>query len=112
MQQTKARLKTTPTNSHLWDGKVPGNSQIVGITWTDIQYVDNWNEDMEVAPARYLLTIGYLLYQGPDPKDEQRDITIIAGTYDHDNEKWADFTVFPTVVVRKVTAVTRKKRSK
>lgn len=108
MQQMKD--KTTPTNSHLWEGKLPENSQVVGINWTDIQYVDNWNEDAEVAPARYLFTIGYLLYEGPDPKDSKRDITVIAGTYDYDNSKWADFTVFPSVVVRKIVAITRKRK--
>jgi hypothetical protein len=110
MQQTK-RVKTSPTNSHLWSGKVPANTQVVGINWRDIQYVDNWNEDSEVAPARYLFTIGYLLYQGPDPKDTSNDITVIAGTYDYDNDKWADFTVFPSVVVRKVHPITRKRRA-
>ncbi len=107
----KARLRTSPTNSHLWDARLPDNTQIVGINWRDIQYVDNWNEDSEVAPARDILTIGYLLYKGPDPKDQANEITIIAGTYDFDNEKWCDFTVFPTVVVNKVTAITKKRRA-
>lgn len=97
--------KVSPTNSHLWAGLLPSNTPVVGVNWRDIQYVDNWNTDEEVAPARYLFTVGYLLYEGPDPKDAENDITVIAGTYNYDSDKWADFTVFPSVVVRQIVAL-------
>jgi len=106
------KVKATVTNSHLWSEKQPDNTQIVGIKWRDIQYVDNWNEDDEVAPARHLLTIGYLLYVGPDPKDSAHSITVIAGTYNHDADKWADFTVFPSTVIRETVAITKKRGGK
>lgn len=110
VQQMKQ--KTSPTNSHLWEGKVPDSTQIVGVNWRDIQYVDNWNTDEEVAPARYIFTVGYFLYEGPDPKDPQNNITVIAGTYNYDVNKWADFTVFPSSIVREIIAITRKSRKK
>ncbi len=104
-------LKPTITNSHLWATRLPSNTQIVNIHWRDITDVSNWNEDEEVAPYRYLQQIGYLLYQGPDPKDDQNDMTVIAAGYDGDQNKWYSFTVFPSSVIRKMVAITKKKKA-
>jgi len=108
----RLQLSESPLNLHLWSERTPENTQIVGVWWEDIQDISNWNEEAEVAPARRLYSIGYLLYEGPDPKDTERDMTVIAKTYNYEDGKWADFTCFPSVVIREIKPLTRKPRAK
>ena len=101
----KPKVKVSRSNSHLWADRTPKNSPIVAVRWRDIQGIDNWNEDDEVAPARSVLSIGYMLYEGPDPKDPTQKMTVIARTYVEDTSEWADFYAFPTSVIRSMTKI-------
>lgn len=80
--------------------KTPANTVHVVVSWRDIRDVSNWDEDGEVRCSRNLQTIGWLLYEGPDPAEPDYDILVIAKTYDYDEERWADFTVFPKTVIK------------
>ena len=55
-----------------------------------------------MRPSRKLVTLGWLLYKGPDPKESDAEIVIIARTYDYEENRWAEFTAFPQVVLRQV----------
>jgi hypothetical protein len=105
-------VKATPSNSHLWEHCTPENTPLVAIHWRDIQGIDNWNEDDEVAPARHCYTIGYLLYQGPDPKDPEHGMTVLASWYLYDAEEWSHYVVFPSEVIKRVQKIATRKREK
>lgn len=107
MQQTKPDKK----NFHLWANKTPDNSQVVGVHWVDIVDISNWNEDeFVVEPARGQYSLGYLLYEGPNPQDPEHDMTVIAVAYDTIQKRWSSYTVFPSEVVRTIVAITRKRK--
>lgn len=112
--EKKPSGRTVFTNESLWADKNIGNAQLVLVHWRDIVQVSNWNEEEEVAPVRDFMTVGYLLYEGPDPKDQGEDMTVIATTWDGDMNKWRDYVVFPSPVVRTIEAMTaaKKKRAK
>jgi hypothetical protein len=98
----KPTVRVTPSNTHLWQDRTPENTPIVAVKWRDIQGIDNWNEDDEVAPARNCHTIGYLLYEGPDPKDKAHDMTVIASWYIYDEDEWSHYVVFPSEVIKEI----------
>ena len=86
----------------LWKHLTPANAEQVVVVWRDIQDVSAWDEDTaRVGPAQHR-TIGWFLYEGPDPNDLGYDILIIAKTYSDTEKKWADYTAFPKTVVKEV----------
>lgn len=104
--------KGTYTNEALWAGKTPRTTELVSVQWRDITSIANWNEEEEVAPVRHFSTVGYLLYEGPDPKDEGEEMVVIASTWDGDAAKWRDYTVFPAPVVRSIAAMVKPRKRK
>lgn len=84
-----------------WGHLSPIDATQVVVAWRDIQEVSAWNEDEPLVPV-HLETIGWLLYEGADPQEAGSKILIIAKTYDHNDRRWADYTVFPLAVVKEV----------
>jgi len=94
------------SNIALWADRTPENTPIIEVTWRDIQSVSNWDDDRdEVCPVRRFVSIGFLLYDGPDPKDPGQKMLVIATTYDADNDRWADYTAFPRPVIREIKTI-------
>ena len=86
----------------LWKHLTPANAEQVVVTWRDIQDVGAWDEETaHIGPAQHR-TIGWFLYEGPDPNDLGYDILVIAKTYSDTEKKWADYTAFPKTVVKEV----------
>ena len=84
----------------LWNDRTPDNTQVVVINWRDIRSVYNWQEDssVELRPCRDMLTVGWLLYEGDDPEEEGATLTVLAGSYDAENDTWSEYTFFPHMV--------------
>jgi hypothetical protein len=88
-------------NQDLWAGKTPDNSAMVGFRWRDIRSTDHWNDDSgTIRPARHICSAGYIVYDGTDPGEPTCDIIVLANHYDYEEERWAEFTVFPKTVPR------------
>lgn len=87
---------------HPWKYKTPSNCARVVVSWRDIREVSNWDNEDEVRCARNLQTTGWLVYEGPDEGEPGSDIVILAKTYDFEEAQWADFTIFPQNVIKKV----------
>ena len=85
-----------------WNEKTPKNCLRVKVTWRDIRDVSSWTEDEEVRCCRHLESTGWLLHDGADPGDPGYEILVIAATYDWEDERWADFTVFPKTVIKEI----------
>lgn len=83
----------------------PDKAKLVVVTWRDIREVSNWDGTDEIRPCRSLWTCGWQLYRGKDPEDPTMRVLVIAKTYDWEEKKWADFTVFPETVVREIEAI-------
>lgn len=85
-----------------WASKNPDNTKVAVVHWRDIRTESAWDtdSDAEIRPARNLRTVGYLLHNGPDPDEPSSEIVVLAGTYDWEDKVWADFTVFPKVVLK------------
>jgi len=88
----------------LWADISPENAPRVTVKYRDIAEIDNWSgDDAEVKPARKLEAIGWLLYEGKDPGDDNEDIIIvIAKTYNWEDRRWADYTVFPETTIKEI----------
>lgn len=86
----------------LWADKTPDNTDLVTILWRDIRSVYNWSEDstVELRPCRAITTVGWLLYEGPDPEEPESIITVIASTYDAEVDAWSDYTFYPNKTVK------------
>lgn len=82
--------------------QTPETCPQVIVTWRDIREISSWSEEEEIRCCRKLQTIGWLLYEGSDPGEPECGILIIAKTYDYEEERWADFTVFPKTVIKGV----------
>lgn len=92
--------------AHLWAELTPNEAPIVAVFWKDIQSLTDWEGDeKDIGPVRKIITIGFLLYDGPDPKDAGHNIVVIAGGYQYDAELWTDYTVFPREVVRDIKPI-------
>lgn len=85
-----------------FDDKTPDNCMQVTVTWRDIRDISSWTEEEEVRCCRRIQTVGWHLYEGPDPVEPEYDILIIAASYDGEEERWSDFTVFPKTVVKRI----------
>ena len=85
-----------------FEHKTPENCMHVVVTWRDIRDISSWSEEEDVRCCRKLQSVGWLLYEGPDPLEPEYEILVIAATYDHEDERWADFTVFPKTVIKGV----------
>ena len=85
-----------------WSTWTPDSTNVVVVHWSDIQDIPNWGAIEEVRPARHLQTVGWILYAGEDPKDTGQQILVIARTYDSEEQRWAEYTVFPAGVVKQV----------
>jgi hypothetical protein len=88
-----------------WENETPETVPQVVVHWRDIRDCTSYawdEEDEEIRPARKLQTIGWLLYQGPDPKEPDVMVTVIARTYDGEEKRWAEYSVFPQIVVKKL----------
>ena len=85
-----------------WQHLTPANAPQVIVSWRDIHEISSWNEETIHLGPVHLETIGWLLYEGPDPNDPGSSLTIIAKTYDYEDRRWAEFTIFPQTVVKKV----------
>lgn len=110
--KTPVNQKLVYTNEALWAGKTIENSQLVRVVWRDITAVSNWNDEEEVAPVRRFTSVGYFLYEGPDPKDPEEDMTVIATTWDGDMNRWRDYVCFPSTVVREIVPVIKPRKKK
>jgi len=95
----KCRAQTLEQN---WESWTPDSTNVVIVHWSDIQDTPNWNVIDEVRPARHLQTVGWILYAGEDLKDAGHNILVIARTYDAEEGRWAEYTVFPAGVVKRV----------
>jgi hypothetical protein len=89
-------------SSQPWEHKTPSTCPRVVIAWRDIRDVSSWDDDEEIRCARNLQTTGWLVYEGPDEGEPDSEIVVIAKTYDFEEGKWADFTIFPRIVVKRV----------
>lgn len=84
-----------------WAHLTPANAPRVAVGWRDIRDTPAWDDDEEpVRPARRLETLGWLLYEGPDPEEPEAYITVIARTYDWEEKRWCEYTTYPQIVVR------------
>lgn len=84
---------------HLWDDKTPENTPVIAFKWRDIRKVERWDSnEEEVRPARKLVSAGFLLYHGPDPDEPDSIVTVIAETWDGEEETWHGITCFPAEV--------------
>lgn len=92
-----------------WAHLTPDNAKQVVISWRDIRSVSSWdeNDDGDIRPCRHLNTVGWLLYQGPDPGEPSSEIIVIASTYDWEASQWAEFNCFPKVVWKEVSQYER-----
>lgn len=98
----KPKPKLPPKLLSLWDGRSPNDTPYKFVEWTDIQSTPAWDasEENQVAPVRRITTGGWVVYEGEDPLDPGREILVAAGTFIHDTEKFADYTVYPRYVVK------------
>jgi hypothetical protein len=86
-----------------WQHLTPKNAQRAIVSWRDIREIGAWDDDTEeIRPARRLETIGWLLYEGPDPFEPDSDVLVLAKTYDWEEQRWADYTAFPKVVLKRL----------
>ena len=85
-----------------WQYLTPANAKRVVIAWRDISEISAWDDTNDVIGPVHLETIGWLLYDGPDTAEPGASVLVIAKTYDHNEKRWADFTVFPRAVVKGV----------
>jgi len=65
------------------DDLTPSTANIVYVEWEDIQSHEDWNEESEANTTCTLKSIGWLI------EDDDRKL-VIASTYDHENERWAN----------------------
>lgn len=61
----------------------PSTAPLVFVEWEDIQAHEDWNEDSEADTTCTLKSVGWLIEDSPKK-------LVIASTYDHENEKWAN----------------------
>ncbi len=85
-----------------WQHKTPSTCPRVVVTWRDIRDVSSWDAEEDVRCARNLQTTGWLLYDGPDEGEPEYEVVVIAKTYDFEEARWADFTVFPKGTVKSI----------
>ncbi len=85
-----------------WQHLTPINAPKVIVSWRDIHEISAWNDDDEPLGPVHLETIGWLLYEGSDPNELESSLVVIAKTYDYNDKRWADFTIFPRMVVKKI----------
>ena len=85
-----------------WHHLTPQNAQRVVVAWRDIHEISAWNDDDTTVGPVHLDTIGWMVYEGPDPDEPESSLVVIAKTYDYNDRRWADYTVFPRTVVKKV----------
>ena len=69
----------------------PGNTPIVKVAWSDIQFLDNWGEDDEVVQPVESATVGYLL-------EDTATVVVVASSYDYRAERWASIHAFPKAI--------------
>jgi hypothetical protein len=86
-----------------WSTLTPHDVPQAVVSWRDIRYISAWDiPDEEIRPARRLDTLGWVLHDGPDPGDPSIEIIVTAGTYDWEEHRWSDYTVYPKLVIKKV----------
>jgi hypothetical protein len=85
-----------------WRQLSPSSATQVVVAWRDIHEISSWNDDGDALGPVHLETIGWLLYEGPDPAEPESNLVIIAKTYDYTDKRWADYTVFPRTVVKRI----------
>lgn len=87
------------------DDLTPTTAKIVFVEWEDIQSHEDWNEESDGNTTCSLKSIGWLI------EDDDRKL-VIAATYDHENERWANkFAIGklpPEVTALTVTEGTRQ----
>jgi len=91
-----------------WRDKTPGDVAVVVVEWRDVRDSDDWTAKDEVRPCRHLSTLGWLLYDGPDPDDKGKNLLVLGRSYDAEEVRWSELVSFPRESVRRV--VTTKLR--
>jgi hypothetical protein len=86
------------------DDLTPSTANIVYVEWEDIQSHEDWNEESEANTTCTLKSIGWLI------EDDDRKL-VIASTYDHENERWANKFAIGKLppVITELTVVERER---
>ena len=89
-----------------WWHLTPTDLQIVIVHWRDICESSQWSGENvnEIRPV-HIATMGWLLYEGEDPWEMGQRITVIGKSYDYNDRRWADLTIFPHNVIRRTETV-------
>jgi len=83
----------------LWIDKTPMNTPRCTVWWRDIR---DCSDGDDVRPARRVQSLGWYLYEGPDPEEPESDIVVLGRTYDYEDAKWSDYAVFPRIAIKAV----------
>ena len=73
-----------------YDAMTPKDCHVVVVEWEDITHFSAWNESEDDITTTTISTLGWLL-------EENDKHVVVASTYDHDSEQWADYHAFPKI---------------